>query len=70
MVCKQFNIPFDRDAFLYLIQKWYRETNRQMQCVHPRDLVRTIVALCEYEGVQPCLTKPLIDEACRSYFVS
>ena len=69
MVCKQFNIPFEREAFLYLLQAWYRQTGRRMQSVHPRDLLRTIVALCEYEEKPARLTPELIDEACRSYFV-
>lgn len=69
MMCKTLEIPFDRDVFLYLIQNWYRQCGRTMQAVHPRDILRTVQALCEYEGKQPRLTPELIDEACRSYFV-
>lgn len=69
LVCKNFNIPFNKDAFLYLLQTWYRQTGRVMQGVHPRDILRTIQALCEYEGVPTRLTPDLIDEACHSYFV-
>lgn len=69
-VCKQYNIPFDKDAFLYLFQTWYRKPNRPLQSVHPRDILKGILALCEYEGVPPHLTPELIDEACRSYFVT
>jgi predicted ATPase with chaperone activity len=67
--CKQYNVPFDKDAFLYLIQNWYRQTGRVLQAVHPRDLIRIIVAICEYEAVSPRLTCELVDEACKSYFV-
>jgi predicted ATPase with chaperone activity len=67
---KRMNIPFDKDTFLYLLQKWYRQTGRTMQSVHPRDLLRTLQALCEYEEDQPHMTPELIDEACRCYFVS
>jgi predicted ATPase with chaperone activity len=66
---KQYNMPFNKDAFLHLLQKWYRDTGRKMQYVHPRDLIRIIIALCEYDGSQPRLTSELIDEACSSYFV-
>ena len=69
IMAKELNIPFNKDAFLYLIQKWYRETGRKYQAVHPRDLLRIIIALCEYEGSQPRITPDLIDEACHSYFV-
>lgn len=68
--CKQLGIPFNKDAFLYLLQNWYRQTGRPMQAVHPRDLLRAVLSLCEYLGIQPQLTPDLIDEACNSYFVS
>jgi len=67
--CKQLGIPFDKDAFLYLLQNWYRQTGRSLQAVHPRDLLRIIKAVCEYDGTSPRMTNELIDEACRSYFV-
>jgi predicted ATPase with chaperone activity len=70
MMCKQMEIPFDKNAFLYLIQTWYRQRERTMQAVHPRDILRTIQALCEYEEITPQLTPDLIDQACRSYFVN
>jgi energy-coupling factor transporter ATP-binding protein EcfA2 len=69
LMCKQVNIPFDRDVFLHFIQNWYRSNGRVMQAVHPRDIIRTIIALCEYEGNQPRLSRDLIDEACLNYFV-
>ncbi len=59
----------DKDSFLYLLTKWYREPKRIMQAVHPRDILRIVKALCEYEGAQPRLSPQLIDEACRAYFV-
>ena len=67
--CKELNIPFDRDTFLHLLQRWYRQTDRQMQSVHPRDLINTVISLCDYEGTKPHLTPELIDEACLCYFV-
>ncbi len=69
IMAKQLNVPFNKDSFLSLIQKWYRETGRPYQAVHPRDLLKIIVSLCEYEGTQPRMTPELIDEACKSYFV-
>jgi hypothetical protein len=37
--------------------------------VHPRDILRIVLALCEYEGKPPQMSPQLIDEACRAYFV-
>ncbi|MFN3309085.1 MAG: ATP-binding protein, partial [Anaerolineales bacterium] len=68
--CKNHNIPFNKEAFVYLLNKWYKQSNRMMQAVHPRDLLRTIKAICDYEGIQVQMTPELLDEACKSYFVS
>lgn len=68
-VCKQYKVPFDKKSFIHLLQKWYRAGNRVMQAVHPRDIVKTVIAICDYESAQPQLTPALIDEACASYFV-
>ncbi len=69
-VCQEFDIPFDRDAFLYLRQKWYLEPGRTLQAVHPRDILRTLMAICNYENIPVRLAPSLIDEACRTYFVN
>lgn len=69
-ICKQFNIPFDREAFMYLVQRWYIQSGRVMQSVHPRDILRSVQAICEYDNIPLKLTPELIDEACRIYFVT
>ena len=33
-MAKQLGIPFNKDAFVHLLQKWYRESGRKMQSVH------------------------------------
>ncbi len=68
-MCEIIKVPFDKKSFVHLLQKWYREPNRTMQSVHPRDIIKTVVALCDYEGIAYQLTPELIDEACTSYFV-
>ena len=68
-MCQQLNVPFDRDSFVYLLQEWYAKTGRKLQSVHPRDILKGVVALCEYASVPNQLTPRLIDEACQSYFV-
>ncbi len=68
-VANSLNVPLDKDGFLYFLNRWYRETGRPMQAVHPRDVLKILVALCEYESIQPQLTPELIDAACESYFV-
>lgn len=68
-ICENFKVPFDKEAFIYLLQEWYRKPGRTLQSVHPRDILKVIVALCDYVGEPYRLTPNLIDEACRSYFV-
>jgi SpoVK/Ycf46/Vps4 family AAA+-type ATPase len=67
--CQQLNVPFDKDSFIYLLREWYHKTERRFQAVHPRDILKGVVALCDYEGIPNQLTPKLIDEACRNYFV-
>lgn len=69
VVCKHYNIPFDKRSFVHLLQKWYREAGRVMQSVHPRDIVKIVIALCDYENEPARLTPELVDEACFNYFV-
>jgi predicted ATPase with chaperone activity len=68
-MCQSLEIPFDKDSFVHLVQNWYRTKNRAIQAVHPRDLLKIVVALCEYEEKPLHLTPALIDEACQNYFV-
>ena len=68
-ICQMYNVPFDRDGFLHLLRKWYQESRRPMQAVHPRDIIKTILSICEYENIPPRMTPELIDEACNCYFV-
>jgi predicted ATPase with chaperone activity len=69
LMCKELNINFDKGVFAYLLQNWYAKTGRKLQAVHPRDILLTLVAICEYENLPVALTTELIDEACRIYFV-
>jgi len=68
-VCQQMEIYFDDASYVHLIEKWYRNDNRQFQAVHPRDLLTIIRAVCNYDDREIHLTQELIDEACEIYFV-
>ncbi len=68
-MCQAYNVPFEKEGFLHLLRKWYQEPRRPMQSVHPRDIIKTILSICEYESLSPRMTPELIDEACNCYFV-
>jgi len=59
----------DKESFLYLITEWYRKPGKPLQSVHPRDILKAVKLLCEYEGVPVHMTPTLIEEACNGYFV-
>lgn len=67
--CNEHGVEFDKESFLYLMRTRYHGTGRPMQAVHPRDLLRTVSALCKYEEIKPQLTPEILDAACKSYFV-
>ncbi len=68
-MCQTLKVPFDRNGFVHLLQKWYREDKRPMQSVHPRDILKTLLAISDYAGISPQMTPELLDEACSCYFV-
>ena len=69
MMAKSLGVPLDKDGFLYLLQNWYREQKRELQSVHPRDILKIIVSMAEYQGIPPRVAPETIDAACESYFV-
>jgi predicted ATPase with chaperone activity len=69
-MCDKMNVPRpDRETFLHLIQKWYLEQGRVLQAVHPRDILKIVKALADYDNKPARLTPQMIDDACSSYFV-
>jgi hypothetical protein len=53
----------------YLHRRHYGPARRPMRACHPRDILDQVTALCRYRGIQPSITRELIDRACESYFV-
>jgi len=68
-MCQKMKVPLDKDSFLHLLQEWYRKPKRTFQAVHPRDILKIVISLCEYEDKPVALSPQLIDDACRAYFV-
>ncbi|MBL8131974.1 MAG: ATP-binding protein [Anaerolineae bacterium] len=69
-VCKKKGIGYDEAALKYLLKKWYAETNRNLRCVHPRDIINQLIDIATYYNRPPTLTKDLLDKAAASYFVN
>src|SRR5574341_1032282 len=69
LMSQQLGLQLDKQSFLHLLQNHYRSTGRPMQAVHPRDILKIMVQMCRFEGVEPHMTPQRIDEACAVYFV-
>ena len=67
--CRQRKLRFHRVMVAYLHRRHYGPTRRPMRACHPRDLLEQVTALCRYRGIEPVITRELLDAACASYFV-
>jgi predicted ATPase with chaperone activity len=68
-VCDRRKIPYDEQAVRYLLQEYYVKKNRKLRANHPRDILDQIGDIANYIGVEPRLSKDLLDRAADAYFV-
>jgi hypothetical protein len=68
-VCRSMGVTFSDTGFLHLLSQHYQQTRRSLRACHPRDLVRHVVALARYYGVQAELSPQLLDAAAHVYFL-
>jgi SpoVK/Ycf46/Vps4 family AAA+-type ATPase len=69
MNCRRRRLRFHQVMVAYLLRRHYRPTKRPLRACHPRDLIDQITALCRYRGIEPVITRELLDAACDSYFL-
>lgn len=67
-VCTALKVAFDEKAFKHLVDKHYRQANREFRAVHPRDILGHIVDHIFYNGLENKLTPEVIDQAVGPYF--
>jgi hypothetical protein len=67
--CRRRNLRFHQVMVAYLQRRHYNPAGRAMRACHPRDLLDQVTALCRYRGIEPVITRELLDAACASYFV-
>ena len=68
--CRRRKIRFHRVMVAYLLRRHYTPLGRALRSCHPRDLLDQITSLCRYRGIEPAITRELLDAACASYFVT
>lgn len=66
--CHQRGVDFDRDAFLYLVKKYYKVPQRPFQACHARDLLDQLSDFARFRKEPIRLSIDLIDKAASSYF--
>jgi len=62
-------VTYNDQGLAYLMQEWYIKRNRKLRASHPRDLCDQILDIGRYLGMDPTLSRELIDRAAESYFV-
>jgi hypothetical protein len=67
--CRRRRLRFHPVMVAYLQRRHYEPAQRAMRACHARDLLEQVDALCRYRGIEPNITRELLDRACENYFV-
>lgn len=62
-------VEYSDQGLAYLLQEWYLKRNRKLRASHPRDLCDQILDISSYLAVQPVMSREMLDQAARAYFV-
>lgn len=68
--CRRRHLKFHQVMVAYLHRRHYRPAARPLRACQPRDLLDQVTALCRYRGIEPAITRELLDAACQAYFVN
>jgi hypothetical protein len=67
--CRRRQLKFHQVMVAYLHRRHYIPMARPLRSCHPRDILDQVSALCRYRGIQPEITRELLDAACAAYFL-
>jgi predicted ATPase with chaperone activity len=67
--CDMLNVPFSEEGAVYLLREHYVKAKRELRSCQPRDLLKQLIGIAAYQGIQPSLSKELLDQAVHTYFV-
>ena len=68
-ICASSAVPYDSAGAEFLVSEFYGGGKRPFRGCHPGDIVRTLVDIASFRGVEPRLTRDQLQAACASYFV-
>lgn len=66
--CAEAGVEVAQTGFQYIMERCYAHAGRARRASHPSELARLIAAAARYYGVQPALTRQLVDVAAEQYF--
>jgi hypothetical protein len=67
--CRKKGIAYDPVIIEYLTRRYYEPRGLEMRGCHPRDIVEQVVDICRYQNKPLVITRELLDQACRNYFL-
>lgn len=70
LVCKGKRVEIDPNGVDYLIDKWYRPSNRPYRMCQPRDILDQMLSIAKYNMERVNFSPDLIDAACATYFIN
>ncbi len=68
-VAQDKKVEYNDQGLAYLLQEWYIKRNRKLRASHPRDLCDQIIDISSYLAVPPTMSREMIDNAGKAYFV-
>ena len=68
-VCSARGLELPEDVFAYIVHTFYSENHMDLAAFHPKFIVEHVIAVCEYEGLRPQLTLPLVKEALQNLLI-
>jgi uncharacterized membrane protein (UPF0127 family) len=64
--CERRKMRFHQVMVAYLQRRHYHPHGRPLRACHPRDLLDQVSALCRYRGIEPTISRELLDAACAA----
>ena len=66
--CQTHSIPYEDRGVDYLLEKYYRPTNRPLRFSHVEDIIRQMVDFCDFHDQPKVMNKQTIDMAANNFF--
>jgi hypothetical protein len=69
LVCDRYEVPFNLEAFNYLIENYYKKMSLKFNACEPRDFIEHLLDHAKFKNRSSELTKETVSAAWKDYFV-